>query len=218
VRAILEHFHCVNGNTAEDWSLMTSLAATSAIVNLQFPRIIAWACSTYYSFVDVDGRPYLSAPTTLVQLLLNTSIHSYTLHCGKQFCLYLAANCWCFIPSDTKKCTTACCLSLVQTSSGTVILHHANMAQTDCNWTTLTWCHCLTLSFSMTRPQQCCQSYNENIPILPYFLNILHISISTILNFINLWFQLAALYRWQHLNRNRQQKFISELVLWMYVG
>jgi hypothetical protein len=82
--------------------------------------------------VDVDGRPYLSASTTLVQLLLNISYNLYTLQCGKQFCPYLAANCrWisaAFIPSDTNKCTTACCLSLVQTSSGAVIFTSCSLS------------------------------------------------------------------------------------------
>jgi hypothetical protein len=36
---------------------------------------------------------------------------SYTLHCGKQFCPYVAAKCqWIsarFVPSDTKRCTVA---------------------------------------------------------------------------------------------------------------
>jgi hypothetical protein len=35
------------------------------------------------------------------------------------------------------------------------------------NWTTLTACHYLSLSFKMTVPQQCCLSHNENIQILP---------------------------------------------------
>jgi hypothetical protein len=60
----------------------------------------------FCSFVDVDRYPDLSASTTLVRLLTNISIHSYTLHCGKQFCPYLEANClWIsgpFILSDTK--------------------------------------------------------------------------------------------------------------------
>jgi hypothetical protein len=103
---------------------MPSLAAIFATVTLQFPRITAWARS-FCSFVDVDGRPHLSASTTLVRLLLNTASHSYTLRCGKQFCPHLAANCrWVsapFIPSGTKICTTARCLSLVQTSSEAVI-------------------------------------------------------------------------------------------------
>jgi hypothetical protein len=87
-------------------TLIPSLAAISEVVTLQFPRIVAWANSMLYSSVDVAGRPYLSAWTTLVRLLLNISIHSYTLHPGKQFWPYLAANCrWIstpFIPSDTK--------------------------------------------------------------------------------------------------------------------
>jgi hypothetical protein len=39
------------------------------------------------------------------------------------------------------------------------------------NWTTLAACHCLTLSYSMTRPQQCCQSYKEIVPILSLLFN-----------------------------------------------
>jgi hypothetical protein len=58
---------------------------------------------------------------------------------------------------------------LVEQSS----LHHAHSAQTDYNWTTLAESHHLTLSYSMTRPQQRCQSCNENIPILPLlFFNL----------------------------------------------
>jgi hypothetical protein len=76
-------------------------------------------------FVDVDVHSYLSASTALYRLFVNISIHSFTLHCGKQFYPYLAANCrWTsalVISSDSKKCTTAFCLSLVQTSGGTVI-------------------------------------------------------------------------------------------------
>jgi hypothetical protein len=107
----------------QGWAtLMPNLAVISAVVILQFPRINAWAHSM---FVDVDGHLYLSALTTLVRLLLNILIHSYTLHCGKQFCPSLAHNClWIsapFIPSDTRRCTVACCLSLVQTTSAAVI-------------------------------------------------------------------------------------------------
>jgi hypothetical protein len=73
-------------------------------------------------FVCESG--WASASTTLVGLLLNISIHSHTLQCGKHFCPYLTANFRSisahFIPSDTKKCTIAFCLSLVQTSSESV--------------------------------------------------------------------------------------------------
>jgi hypothetical protein len=56
---------------------------------------------------------------------------------------------------------TACpwCKPIVEHSS----LHHARSAQTDSNRTTFTACHFLTLSYSMTGPKQCSQSYNENI-------------------------------------------------------
>jgi hypothetical protein len=37
-------------------------------------------------------------------------------------------------------------------------LRHAHSAQMDCNWATLAAYHRLTLSYSMTRPQQCPQS------------------------------------------------------------
>jgi hypothetical protein len=104
---------------------MPSLAVISAKPTPQFPRIIAWARSVFCSFVDVDERPYLSASTTPVRLILNISIHSHTLQCVKQFCTYLAASCRLMsaplIPPDTKESTVACCLSLVQTSSGAVI-------------------------------------------------------------------------------------------------
>jgi hypothetical protein len=91
----------------------------------------------FYLFVDVDGRPYLSVSKTLVRLLLNILIHSYTLHCGKQFCPYLAAN-WIsapFIPSDTKRRTVACCLSLVQTSSGAAIFTPYTLGTNELNHT-----------------------------------------------------------------------------------
>jgi hypothetical protein len=104
--------------------------------------------------VDVDGCRHLSASTTLVWLLSNVSIHSYTLHCGN--CPYLAANCrWIcapFIRSDTKRHTCACCFYLVQMSSGAVIFTPCSLGTN-----TLMACHCLTLDYSMTRPQQCCQ-------------------------------------------------------------
>jgi hypothetical protein len=104
---------------------MPSLVAIFEIVALQFQRIIASARSMFCPFVDVNGRPCLSPSWTLVRLLLNISFHSYTCHCDKQLRPYLAANCrWIsdpFIPSDSKKRIIACCLSLVQTSSGPVI-------------------------------------------------------------------------------------------------
>jgi hypothetical protein len=77
--------------------------------------------------VDVDGRPYLSASTTLVRLLLNILIHSYRLHCDKQFCPYLQPIVDGSLPlsslqthTHTKR-TIIGSLSLVQTSSGAVI-------------------------------------------------------------------------------------------------
>jgi hypothetical protein len=67
----------------------------------------------------------LALACKMLLLLLNISIHSYTLHCGKQFCPYLTASCqWISSPStssDTNKRDTACCLYLLQTSSGAVI-------------------------------------------------------------------------------------------------
>jgi hypothetical protein len=47
---------------------------------------------------------------------------------------------------------------------------HANLVQMDYNWTTLTACHNLTSSNSMTRPQQCCQLCNNTFHYCPYFL------------------------------------------------
>jgi hypothetical protein len=102
-------------------SLMPSLAAISEIglVTLQFTRIITWARSMFCSFVDVSACFNRFVSDDFKHL-----IHSYTLHCGKQFCPCLTANCRCisalFIPSNTKKCTVACCLSLVQACSGAV--------------------------------------------------------------------------------------------------
>jgi hypothetical protein len=84
---------------------MPSLAPISATVTLQFSIIVVSARS---SFVRLwMWWVSSSASRTLIHLLLNVSIHSYTLHCGKQFCPYLAANCrWIsapFIPSNAKK-------------------------------------------------------------------------------------------------------------------
>jgi hypothetical protein len=129
----------------------------------------------FCSFVDVNGSPYMSAPITLVRLLLKISFHLYTLPCGKQFCPYLAANCrWIsynFISSDTKKRIIACCFFVVQTSRRAVIFtltrHKRTTTEPHSQHTNL------TLSYSMTRRQQCCQSHNENIPMLPFCLNLL---------------------------------------------
>jgi hypothetical protein len=55
------------------------------------------------------------------------------------------------------------CKLLVLQSS----LRYTHKEQMHYNWTTLAACHCMTLSYSMTGPQQRCHSYNENIPILP---------------------------------------------------
>lgn len=71
----------------------------------QFPRIIAWASSMFYSFVCVDGRPYLSVSTTF-----------WSTHCGSQFCPFLADNYrWIsalFISLDTKTLLDAAFLVL----------------------------------------------------------------------------------------------------------
>jgi hypothetical protein len=151
----------------QGWAiLMPSLAEISAVVTVVSKN---HSLSTLQVlFVDVDGCPYLSASTTLVWLLSNILIHSYTLHCGKQFCPYLAANCrWISAPFIPKP-TIACCLSLVQTSSGAVIFMPCSLGTDKLQ---------LNHTCSMTRPQQCCQSYNENIPILLLFFYLLHINI-----------------------------------------
>jgi hypothetical protein len=77
------------------------------------------------SLVNVDRLPYLSA-STMVCMLLNILIHSHILHCGKEFHPYFSVNCWwnlCPFHSfrHTKKCTTACCLYMVDTSNTAVI-------------------------------------------------------------------------------------------------
>jgi hypothetical protein len=86
-------------------------------------------------FVDVDGRPYLSASITLVQLLLNISIHLNTLHCGKRFCPYLVANFFnwslplSFLQTPKNALLLVACASckpVVEQSS----LCHAHLAQT----------------------------------------------------------------------------------------
>jgi hypothetical protein len=124
--------------------------------------------------VDVDGRPYLSASTTLVRLLLNISMHSYTLHCGKVLSILgsrLSTDPFpfhSFRPKKKrkKKRSISCCLSLVKTYIGTVIFTRCSLGTNgQLNHTRSS--HRLTLSYRMTRPQQCFQSHNENIPILP---------------------------------------------------
>jgi hypothetical protein len=54
----------------------------------------------------------------------------------------------------------------VQTCSVATIFEPHSLGTMD-NSTTLAGCHCLTLSYSTTRPQQWCQSHNENIPKFP---------------------------------------------------
>jgi hypothetical protein len=71
-----------------------------------------------------------------------------------------------FILSDTRNAllNVACpwCKPLVVQLS----LCRAHSAQMDYNWTALAEYHCLTLSLSMTRPEQCWQLSNESIPML----------------------------------------------------
>jgi hypothetical protein len=81
----------------------------------------------HFSFVDVDGRPHLSASATLVRLLINVSIHSYTLHCGSQFSMDL-----CPFHSFRHKnarlhVDCPCCKPVVNQS----FLRHAHSVQTD---------------------------------------------------------------------------------------
>jgi hypothetical protein len=131
--------------------------------------------SMSFSFVGVDERLYLSASTTLIRLPLNILIHSRALRCGQRFCPYLAANCWWtsapFIPSDTRRRTIACCFPWCKPPVEQSSSRHAHSAQADYNWTTLAARHHLTLSYSMTRSQQCFQSDNENIPIFPFWIS-----------------------------------------------
>jgi hypothetical protein len=63
---------------------------------------------------------------------------------------------------------THCCTFLVVDALEESLLCHAHLAQMDCNWTALAVCHRLILSYNMTRTRQCCQSYNENVPIVPF--------------------------------------------------
>jgi hypothetical protein len=148
---------------------MPSLAAISAIVTIDFSRILAWARLMFCVFVD--GRSYLSASSTLVRLLLNISFHTYTIHCGKQFCTYLAANCrWIsatFVPPTPKNAQ----LQVAFRGVNLLCSHLYTMLTRQRRTTTEphTQCHRLTLSYGMTKSQQCCQSYNENIPIVFLF-------------------------------------------------
>jgi hypothetical protein len=145
----------------------------------------------FCSFVDANGRPYLSTPTTLVRLPLNISIHSYRRHCGKEFCLYFAANCrWIsapFIPSGTKICTIACYLSVVQTSSGAVIFTPCSLGTNGLQLNHTLSMLPLTLSYSMARPQQCCQLYNEAIPILTLLFESLRTFAGTVELLDTIW-------------------------------
>lgn len=75
----------------------------------------------FYSSVDVEVRPHLSALTTSVRPLSHISIHSYTLHRGKLLSIHdsqLSMNLCPFRSSDTKKHTTACpwCKPLMEQS------------------------------------------------------------------------------------------------------
>lgn len=60
-------------------TLMLRVPVICAVFALLFPEIIAWARSTFCLLVGVGGYPYLSAPTTMIQLLSSISIHTYTL-------------------------------------------------------------------------------------------------------------------------------------------
>jgi hypothetical protein len=131
--------------------------------------------------MNVDGRPYLSASTTLVRLLLNISIHLYTFRSGKQFCPYLTANYrWVsvpFIPSDTKE--DAVLLVLGGNLSGAVIFTPCSLGTNGQQRTTLSACHSLIFSYSTTRPQAVLpiiQRKYPNLPLLfgsPYYVNLL---------------------------------------------
>lgn len=91
--------------------------ATVLIVTLQFPRIIYWEHSMFNLFLDAEERPYMSASTPLVWLLLNIFIHWHTLHwCN----ISIHVHTWRWMSSNTTKCTTASCLSLVKTSNRAV--------------------------------------------------------------------------------------------------
>jgi hypothetical protein len=99
---------------------MLSLADISPVVALQFPIIIASARSLFCSFVNVDGRPYLSASTTLVHLLLNISIRSWQTVLSI-LSSQLSMDPCLFHSFRHQNRSIACCLSLVQNSSGTFI-------------------------------------------------------------------------------------------------
>lgn len=140
-------------------TLMPSLAAVC------YPTVSKNHCLSILHILFVSGFGWVSLPVWID----NTSSAAFKysdplIHA--LLCWYLEANWWWIsAPSDIKNAFlhVSCpwCKPLVwQPSSG-----HAHAAQRD-NWTTLTACHCLTMSYSITMLQQRCQLYNENIPIL----------------------------------------------------
>jgi hypothetical protein len=115
-------------------SVPSSLTQMSALVTVQFLTIFACARCLCCSFLDVCGRPDMFASAASVRLLLNISIHLYTLYYGKQFCPYVAANCRWVLPLSYHHTSGnivlhvawSWCNPLVEHSS----LHHAYRAQT----------------------------------------------------------------------------------------
>jgi hypothetical protein len=74
----------------------------------------------------MDGHPDRSSLVTLVQPLLNMSVHSYTLHCGKILLPYCANSLqWIsapLTPSAYRCVTTTCCSSFMHVVSEAAML------------------------------------------------------------------------------------------------
>jgi hypothetical protein len=121
--------------------------------------------TVYHNEVCMTGSKCLKAtkPVSLCcwwrQVITPIHIHKRTKHgaCSNNYSLKLWSNYY----GNCINVARPWCKPLVQQPS----LYHNHSAQMG-NWITFTACCWLTLSYCMTRPQQCCQSHNENIPIL----------------------------------------------------
>jgi hypothetical protein len=93
--------------------IITDLQMTCHFIHitLLLLRIKAWTHSTFSPVVDKDSHPSHSASVTLVIELLNLSIYSDTLPCGKALFPYCAWSlmdfcCWyTFSPPNSDHCT-----------------------------------------------------------------------------------------------------------------
>jgi hypothetical protein len=114
---------------------------------------------------ELGGLLCLSVSTTLVWMLLNVDPLVHISLWQKSSVLawqsIVIGSLPLFIPSYTRKCTISCSLPWCEPVLEKLSLCHAHSAQVDDNWTALTACPCLTLNYSVIRPQQCWQSYGK---------------------------------------------------------